>query len=403
MNNAQKMIPLDEALRTLDETLPDVKLCSETVSVHSALGRVLIVDQTSHLDLPPFDKSAMDGYAILADDERDEYRLLETVAAGQIATKRLQPGTTVKIMTGAAVPPGAGRVIMVEHTKQHGDVVKVLKHRGSTNICWQAEDIRRGDMILSAGTILSAVDITNLIACGVTEIQVVRRVRLAIISTGSEIVDSPVLLEPGKIMNANGPLLAALAAQYGLVVASEEFVRDDRAATAQALRTALDQADVVVLSGGVSVGDFDFVIEALADVGLKLHFSRVAVKPGKPMTYASAPGKVVFGLPGNPVSVYLTFHLFVLRAVALMTGAAAGLREFSLGLATDYQRRRAERVEYVPCKLTCDGAVKPVEYHGSAHLYALTEADGFFIVPTGVTELRAGDTVTFTPLTRCRT
>ncbi len=402
MNNAGKMIPLDEALRILDNTLAHVKVGYETIPVRDAIGRVLVADQISRLDLPPFNKSAMDGYAILADDERDEYRLLETIAAGQVGTSSLQPGTTVKVMTGAAVPPGAGRVIMVEHTQQRGDQVTVLKHGGPANICWQAEDIRRGETVLSAGATLSAVAIANLLACGITEVQVASRVQMAIISTGNEIVDSPELLEPGKIMNVNGPLLAGLARHYGLAVVSEQSVPDDRQAIAQALRPALDQADIVLLSGGVSAGDFDFVIEALADVGLKLHFSRVAVKPGKPMTYASAPGKVVFALPGNPVSVYLTFHLFVLRAVALMIGTEPGLREFFLSLSADFRRRKAERVEYVPCKLTRNGAVEPLEYHGSAHLHALTHADGFFTVPVGVTELCAGDEVTFTPLVRCR-
>lgn len=397
MNNAAPMVSLATALRTVDETLADVEPQSETIPVRDALNRVLLADQISRLDLPPFDKSAMDGYAILAGDERDEYRLLETVAAGEVWAKRLEPGTTVKVMTGAAVPAGTGRVVMVEQTEQHGDLVKILKH-GPANICWQAEDVRRGDTVLSAGTTLTALDVANLIACGITEVEVARRVRLAIISTGGEIVDSPGLLEPGKIMNTNGPLLAGLATQCGLAVVSEECVPDDRGVIAQALRTALAQADVVVLSGGVSAGDFDFVIEALADVGLKLHFSRVAVKPGKPMTYASAPGQAVFGLPGNPVSVYLMFHLFALRGAALMTGAAPGMAAFILPLADDLRRRKGERVEYVPCKLIAHRAVAPVEYHGSAHLHALTQADGFFIVPEGITELRAGDEVTFTPL-----
>ncbi len=402
MSNTAKMIPLDEALHILDETLADVKLRRETIPVRDALGRVLLADQTSRLDLPPFNKSAMDGYAILADDERDEYRLAQTIAAGEVGTKGLEPGTTVKVMTGAAVPSGTGCVIMVEHAQQHDDRVKVLKHGGPANICWQGEDIRRGDTVLPAGTLLRAVDIANLIACGITEVEVAQRVRIAIISTGNEIVDSPALLEPGKIMDCNSPLLRGLAAQYGLVVVSEQSVPDHRETIAQALDTALERADVVVLSGGVSAGDFDFVIDALAGIGLELHFTRVAVKPGKPMTYASAPDKVVFGLPGNPVSVYLTFHLFVLRAIALMTGAEPGMREFTLPLASDFQRRKAERVEYLPGWLTHTGTVQPVEYHGSAHLHALTQADGFFIIPRGVTELRPGDVVTFTPLVRDR-
>lgn len=402
MSDAAKIIPLEAALRIVDNRLADVKVHGETIPVRDAVGRVLLLDQTSPMDLPPFDKSAMDGYAVLADDERDEYRLLETVAAGEVGTKRLEPGTTVKVMTGVAVPPGTGRVIMIEHTEQHGESVRMLKQGGGTNICWQGEDVRRAEMILPAGTILSTVDIANLIGCGLTEVKVARQPRMAVISTGNEIVDSPALLKPGKIMNVNAPLLAGLAKEHSLVVVSEQCVPDDREAIAQVVHAALDQADVVVLSGGVSAGDFDFVIEALADVGLRLHFSRVAVKPGKPMTYASAPGKVAFGLPGNPVAVYLTFYLFVLRAVALMTGAEPRMREFTLPLASDFQRRKAERVEYVPCTLTRDGAVKQVEYHGSAHLYALTHADGFFIVPVGVTELHGGNKVTFIPLTRCQ-
>lgn len=397
MNDTDKMIPLDEALRIVDETLADVRLPTERVPVRDALGRALAADQVSRLDLPPFNKSAMDGYAILPDDERDEYRLLETIAAGELGAKQLVPGCTVKVMTGAAVPEGTGRVIIVEHADEKGDLVRVHKHGGPANICPKAEDVRVGDTVLPAGTTLRALAIANLISCGVSEVEVARRVRVAIVSTGDEIVDSPELLTLGKIMNANGPLLAGLAREHGIEVVSEEVVADDRNATAAVMRFALERADVLLISGGVSAGDFDFVIEALSDVGLRLHFSRVAIKPGKPMTYASGGGKVVLGLPGNPASAYLTFHLFALRVTALLTGAPHEMREFSLRLARDLKRRRAERREYMPCRLTEEGFVEPLEYHGSAHLTALTDADGFFVVPIGVAELAAGDEVTFVP------
>lgn len=400
MRKHDPMIPLEEALRILDEALADVRLPTERVPVRSALGRVLTADQLSRLDLPPFDKSAMDGYAILPDDEREEYRLLETVAAGQVGTTELAPGCAVKVMTGAPVPSGAGRVIMVEHAEEHGDAIRVTRPSGSANICWTAEDIKTGDLIMTAGTPLASWDLANLVSCGITDVEVARRARMAIISTGGEIVDDPELLTRGKIMNANGPLLTGLAAEHGIEVAGERGVSDDRAAIASAIDAAFSRADIVVLSGGVSAGDFDFVIEALGDVGLPVHFSRVAVKPGKPMTFASTRGRMAFGLPGNPVSVYLTFHLFVLRAVALISGASPNPRVFSLAISEDFERRKVERTEYVPGRLTREGRVRPLEYHGSAHLTALTRADGFFVVPAGVAELAAGEQVDFAPIVR---
>jgi molybdopterin molybdotransferase len=191
-------------------------------------------------------------------------------------------------------------------------------------------------------------------------------------------------------------LLAGLAAQFGLEVTDEQSLPDDREAIARGLQQALGTADVAVLSGGVSVGEFDFVTPALADAGLTVHFTRVAVKPGKPMTYASRGGKLVFALPGNPVSVYLTFHLFVLRAAARMMGLEPPLREVGARLGRDFSRRNTERVEYVPARLV-GARVEPIEYHGSAHLTALTEADGFLIVPVGVGSMVAGEPVAFAP------
>ena len=402
MNSSQAMIPLDEAFQILDETLADLKLAGETMPVREALGRVLFAEQTSRVDLPPFDKSAMDGYAILPDDERDEYRLVETIAAGEMGTQPLLRGATVKVMTGAPVPAGTGRVIIIERTEEEGEVVRVEPHDGPANICRQGEDVQAGDAILAAGTRLAALDIGNLVACGVAEVEVVCRPRVAIISTGDELVEDPAALQPGKIMNVNGPLLVGLASEAGLTVVSEQTVPDDLRSIASAIDAALREADLVVVSGGVSVGELDFVIEAISEVGLTLHFSRVAIKPGKPMTYASGKGKALFGLPGNPVSVYLMFHLFVLRAAASLTGAAAQTRELVMRLGSDFRRRKPVRVEYVPCRLADNAVVEPVECHGSAHLAALLAADGFFVVPAGVTSLCAGDEVSFMPLMRWR-
>ncbi len=315
------MICLEDALAIVEQTLAGVALPTETVASTGALGRTLAGDQASRLDLPPFDKSAMDGYALLADDRRETYRVLETVAAGMAPRVRLTPGTAVKVMTGAPVPEATGRVVKIEDVDLDGQRITVRKHDSETNFCRQGEDVRRGEVVLPAGTRLSPLDIANLIGCGITEVRVFRPVRLAILSTGDEIAQDPAALGPGMIMDTNGPLLDCLARQHCLEVVDRQWVRDDRAATAGAIRRALERADMVVISGGVSVGDFDYVTRAMEDAGLQVRFTAVAIKPGRPTTYASAAGKAVFGLPGNPVSVFLMFHLFVLWTASRLTGA----------------------------------------------------------------------------------
>ena len=397
------MIPLEEALEIVDRTLAQVRLPGEgkgegeTLPVRQALGRTVLAEVTSRLDLPPFDKSAMDGYAVLEGDKRDEYVLLGTVAAGDACDFRLVPGSAVKVMTGAPVPEGAGRVIMVEKAQERDGKVRVHRHDGAPNICRKAEDVHRGERILSALSTLGILEMANLVSCGVMEVRVNRAVRVAVISTGDEIVDSPDRIAPGKIMNVNGPLLAGLARKFGFEVTGEQLAPDEPDATLSAIRSALEQADVVIASGGVSVGEYDFVLDALARAGLTVHFSRVATKPGKPTVFASGGSSVFFGLPGNPVSAYVMFHVFVLRAVARMTGADLFTRRVTLTLARDFSRRKAGRFEFVPSRLTAEGTLEPVSYHGSAHLSALMNADGFLLVPDGVKALKAGDRVGFMP------
>jgi molybdopterin molybdotransferase len=395
------MIPIEEMNSRLAEALRGVNLPTETVDVHRARGRVLAADQTSRLDLPPFNKSAMDGYAMLADDDRDSYRLLGTVAAGDAGGPALTSGTVVKVMTGAPVPERAGRVVMQEHTEERHGTVALTRRDGAVNICWKGEDVQVGDVIMESGTRLGALEVANLAACGVTEVEVTRPVRLALISTGDEIVEHPDQLAPGKIIDTNAPLLEGLAEAYGLEVASSTRIPDDRNATAEAIRAGVESADIVVLSGGISVGEFDYVHDALADLGISEIFAGVAIKPGRPLTCAkTSDNQLVVALPGNPVSVYLMFHLSLLRIAAQLSGQDPEPRELDLELGADFSRRKTSRREYVPARLTEDGRVAPVEFHGSAHLAALMKADGFLIVPIGPAELPAGSTVRFLPLLR---
>ncbi len=418
----RKTVTLDEAWSAVDEALAPgpgsagdaCKSDSPTVrpSLHEAamlppgeaVGRILLAEQRSLLELPPFDKSAMDGYAICAGDQRREYRLLAAVAAGQMPAEPLVHGSAVKVMTGAPVPHGAAMVIKREHTEELGSTVRVLRHGDAPNICRRGEDVRAGDVIFPAGRVLTAADAANLVSCGIVEVPVAARVRLAIISTGDEIVDDPARIVPGKIVNSNGPMLAALAAQWGMDAVLRLHVPDDLAATVAALQESLAAADIVAISGGVSVGDFDYVLAAMDEAHLAVHFSSVAIKPGRPTVLATprlgqgARARAVFGLPGNPLSVFVMFHVFVLRAAARLRGSRWPLRQIRLPLGRPVSRRKADRLEFFPAAIGEDGRVSPVECHGSAHLLALRDADGLLQVPAGVRELALGDSVLFTPL-----
>ena len=393
-----QMTPFDEAMAIVREIAAGIALGAETLPVAQAVGRICAEEQVSRLDMPPFDKSAMDGYAIPDAEPLEQYAVIgPIVQAGTVPDGPLSPGQAVKVMTGAPVPDGAVKVIRVEDTRAGEGTVTILASSKGNNICTHGEDVRVGDVILGAGSRLGPIEMANLIACGITTVGVAARVRMAVISTGDEIVNSPEEIRPGKIMNSNGPMLAALGAKFAFDVGSPVIAPDTLDETIACISTALSAADIVVLSGGVSVGDYDFVGEALAALGLTVHFTSVAVKPGRPLTFASAPGKAVFGLPGNPVSVYLMFHVFVLHAAELMAGLDR-TRRIAIRIACDHTRRKDDRVECVPCRLTDTGTVEPVGYHGSGHLLAMTQADGFFLMARGVKALAAGDLVTFVPI-----
>ena len=392
-----RVIPFEQSLHIIDHELASYRLATESLPVGHARGRTLATEARSQLDLPPFDKSAMDGYATMANDIRDEYRVIESIPAGKTPCCRLEPGTAARVMTGAPVPPGAGRVIMYEKTDNGNENVKVSQHNSRTNICLQGEDIRAGDVVLTAGTRLGAVEIANLIACGLEKIAVYARARLAVLTTGDEIVSDPAQLTPGRIMNANEPLLAGLAAENDLEVVSTNTVADNHSASVEAIGTAADHADIVMITGGVSAGDRDCVGPALRELGYNIHFDRVAIQPGKPTTFATRSRSIVFGLPGNPVSVFNTFHTCVLRAITLLTGGTPRRPWLSVPLKTPYKRTRASRTMFIPCRIDEFGQAEVVEYNGSAHLLALSQADGLIQIPRGVNSLQAGAQARFFP------
>lgn len=389
------MLSFNEALQILDSVCKSIKCLPETIAATQASNRVLAADQYAKLDIPPFNRSAMDGYAILPNDDSSEYHILETVAAGQVATKKLMPGTTIKIMTGAPVPPGTAKVVPIEQVTENQGKITIPQMPRATNISPQGEDIKCGSMILAAGTMLGPIEIANLIAVGITEVAVYQMPKIALISTGDEIVTDPKNLQPGKIMDSNGPMLQALCKKHGLPIQLITKVKDDYQSTVETLRCASEQAAIVILSGGVSVGDFDYVTKAIAALGFTLHFNKLAIKPARPTTFASKDNKLIFGLPGNPAAVFLAFYLFVMRALKNMLHVKLTDDYLYLPLAQDFQRKSADRLEFVPAALQSDGTILPLKFHGSAHLVALLACKGFFVINQGVEKIAAQERVKF--------
>ena len=383
------MIPFDEALATvLSAARP---LPAQPVPLGEALNRVLAQDVHSDMDMPPFNKSAMDGFACRREDLPGRLTITETIPAGGIPQHTVEPGQCAKIMTGAMVPDGADCVIMVEHTEDlAGNQIRFLKTNTRSNICIKGEDVKTGDLLLGTGVLLAPEHIAVLAAAGCATPSVACRPRVAVISTGDELVSADRLPNPGQIRDSNGPQLAAQAASMGVLVQYRGIAEDTETALKNALLEATATHDVIIMSGGVSMGDFDYVPQVLTKHGFRIRFDRVAVKPGKPTTFAVGKTAVCFGLPGNPVSSFILFELLVKPFLYRTMGHDYTPPCLDLPLSQSLHRRKTERDAWLPVRIRDDGVVVPVDYHGSAHAHALTQADGLVCMPKGVAEIAEG-------------
>jgi molybdopterin molybdotransferase len=370
---------------------------AETVPFAEAHGRVLREDVAATYDLPPADNSAMDGYAVRAEEIANapvRLRVTGDIPAGHPAAHALEPGTAMRIMTGAFVPEDADTVVQVELTDGGMDSVTIRKalSRGAS-VRRRGEDMRTGDLVLRAGTRIGPAELAVLAAVQKTRVSVGRRPTVAILSTGDELIDLDGVLAPGKIVNTNAPLLAALVRDAGAIPQVLGIVRDTREETIAALETAL-QSDFVITSGGVSVGAFDFVKEALEAVGAETKFWRVAMKPGKPVVLSRRGDRVIFGLPGNPVSCFVSFHLFVRPALRKFLGHTeprlppAVEMPVTAPLKSAGDRRVYVRVHVQP--QNGELTAQPLAAQGSGSLTSMLGANGLALVEHGVTNVPAG-------------
>jgi molybdopterin molybdotransferase len=401
------LLPVDEAERLIAERIAPID-GSESVALRTASGRVLAGDVVAPVNVPPFDNSAVDGFAVRADGlaANGETRLaiVDRITAGHVSDRALKAGEAIRIFTGAPMPQGADTVFMQEDCRIEGDHVIVppgLK-RGA-NRRFAGEDMKAGAIALPAGRRLSVQHLALVAALGLTKLNLRRRVRVAIFSTGDEIVEPGSALPRAALYDSNRYLLAALLARYGVEVTDLGILSDDTKELARGLASAAANHDLVLTSGGISTGEADHVRDAVESIG-RLVFWRVAIKPGRPVAMgvlhgSNSDGAAFVGLPGNPVAVFVIFVRVVRPLLLRLAGA---LPEPLIALpvrATFSYKKRAGRREYVRVTLrkAADGAIEAEKYaqDGAGVLTSLTETDGLAELPEDVTEVEPGETVGF--------
>jgi len=396
-----ELLTVDEALRrVLERARP---LPPEEVAIEDAAGRVLAQDATAVVDLPRFPSSAMDGFAVRAADTPGTLPVVARVAAGRPVSRPLGAGEAMGIATGGVVPEGADAVVPIELvTDEGGTVVVPQAVPEGDNVRPRGGDVAAGASVLAAGTVLTPSRLAALSAAGVATPVCARRPRVAIVATGTELRRPGEELGEGEIYESNGLMLAALLREAGAAVETADRVADDEASHEAAFARGLE-ADVLVTSGGVSVGPHDLVRATVARLGAEEVFWGIAMRPGKPFSFAVRGDTLVFGLPGNPVSALVGTLLFVQPAIRALQGVRDPEARFALGVLGAPARRGAHRDDYQRARLEREGdtvVLHPVRGQESHMIVRAAAADALVHVPRGAGELPAGATVRYLPLDR---
>jgi len=395
------MLNVDDALRKLSDLALPV-LDTEAIPLSASNGRVVASIIEAPMDVPPFDASAMDGYALHAHDldlDLNQDQGLTVVGeskAGHVYQDPLVPGTTVRIFTGAPIPNGTAAVVIQEDIERNGDQIRFrVSPEIGENIRSQGHDIAKMQLLAKSGDRLDAYKISRLAACGVTEVTAVRRIRVALFSTGDELTDPGSPLGPGQIYDANRTALRELVSERPVEVLDLGALPDDPQAISRALQTAVETADVVITSGGVSVGDADYVKDVVAQVG-SLDFWKIALKPGKPLAVGRVGNALFFGLPGNPVSTIITYLLFVAPTIDRLCGMPDSTpHQLPAILQGTIEHHRGRR-EYVRGIFRINGnriTVSPNGDQSSNRLTSFANANCLIVVPERTDGIKPGSIV----------
>lgn len=395
------MIPVSEAIDLIKAHVKP--LAPESVPLTESVGRILAGDVTADSDLPPFDRSQMDGYALRAADVQEVPSRLKIVgesAAGRGWRQKMQTGEAVRIMTGAPVPEGADSVQQVELTREiDGTEVEVLEKVAlGRSIVYRGHEIKKGETVLRAGERINSAAVAVLASFGYAHVEVAKRPRVSVLATGSELVAVDKQPGPDQIRDSNNYTIGAYAREEGAVVELLPLAGDDTALLKQQISEAASRSDIVITSGGVSVGLYDFTKAALRELGAEIFFERVRLRPGKPAVFAKlVDGPLFFGLPGNPVSVSVTFNLFARASILAMQGAAHTELQTASAVLARPVKGAMERESYLPATLSTDENARlvaaPLKWGGSSDFVAFAKATALIVVPQDVITLEAGSIV----------
>jgi molybdopterin molybdotransferase len=386
------MISFEEALKTVIDS--SFTAGSEYVPFSDSLDRILAEDISSDSDMPPFNRSAVDGYACHRSDLHNDLELMEVIPAGKVPLKNIGQNQCSKIMTGAIVPDGCDIVFMVEESGvlTSGNI-RFTGTDSKNNFSVKGEDVKTGDVVLREGKFIKPHDIAVMAAVGHINVKVKSKPLIGVLSTGDELVEPDVSPELSKIRNSNAFQLLAQIKKSGATSRYYGIAPDNENITFELILKAINENDIVLLTGGVSMGDFDFVPSVLKRAGVRILFDQVNVQPGKPTTFGIHPKAVIFGLPGNPVSSFIQFETLVKPLINKMMGYNRKPVEQVLPMAVKYERKSQVRMGWVPVFITENREVMPVDFHGSAHLTALSYADGIFAVKAGTKTVEKGESV----------
>lgn len=395
------MISVEEAL---DKILARIQpLGSEKVSILEALGRVMAENIYANRDIPPLDNSGMDGYSVRSEDVQNAsshhpvlLEVMEDLPAGFVSKKRVEKGKAIRIMTGAPIPRGADTVVPVEDTGKKGGFVSIFKAIPLGEYIRKAgEDVKKGERVVSAGDLIRPSDVGMLASVGRSFVSVYQRPLVAILCTGEELVDVDGILDEVKIVSSNSYTLAAQVKDCGALPLQLGIARDRKDEIEEKLRQGI-RADVLISSAGVSVGDYDFVKDALQALGMEMIFWKVAMQPGRPLVFGTIQGKPVFGLPGNPVSSMVSFEQFVRPSLLKMMGHRQLFRPVIDAIVTEDIQKRPGRRHFTRAFVTFEKDqyfVIPTGPQGSGILKSMVKANSLIIIPEDCEIVRAGEKV----------
>lgn len=388
------MLAFEDALKiVLDST---GRLGEERVELAHSANRILAEDVKSDIDMPPCDRAVMDGYACRRQDLADELTVIETIPAGVNPEKAIGPKQCSKIMTGAPVPKDADCVVMVEFTENLTDnTIRFVGNETDDYIRLQGEDVRAGQDVLHKGTCIRPQHIAVLASVGQVQVLVAKKPKVGVIATGNELIEPQMKPSPWQLRNSNSLQLAAQLESLCALVTYYGIARDTVKEIDTTFKKAAIENDVVLISGGVSMGDFDLVPEILKQNNIELLFEKIAIKPGKPTVFGKSKNLYCFGIPGNPVSAFVAFELLIKPFLYKLMKHDYIPANIQMKLGETIRRKETERLGWIPVKITDSGELMRIEYHGSAHINALSDANGLVSMNVGVAEIPKG---TFVPI-----